>query len=686
MSDAARTEEDHEADLLTRLQQLLLGLPEKSRDTSRDSIERIMRELSSQHSEASELARKLDAASALPGLANDELQQKARLNQILLDSIPCMALLLRPETREIVASNAAAQAVGAVPGKTCFGTWGRSETPCPWCRAPEVWATSQAQHIEVEGLGRVWDAHWVPVSEDLYLHYAFDITERKREEAQRTHLLMAIEQASETVAVTDTHGIIQYANPAFARMAGCTCEEAVGQRQLSLENAQEDDSFRHAVRTTLERGDIWQGRVTNKRTDGALYEQELAISPVRNAEGGIVSYVSVGRDVTLEADLERQLSQAQRMETVGQLAGGVAHDFNNLLQAIEGNIELVMRHHPIDDDTSQYLSEAMDATERAAKLVRQLLMFSRRETMETESIDLNDLVDGVAKMLRRVIGDDIDISFRRAQESRPICGDPGQIEQVLMTLCVNARDAMPEGGRIVIDVANASLDASCVAGNSALREGEFVRLTVSDSGEGMAPEVIDRMFEPFFTTKEVGKGTGLGLATVYGIVKAHDGLIDVASEPGNGSVFSTYFPVCESTEAATTEAADELPAQGGTETILVAEDSAMVGGLVKKILGGAGYKVMLARDGQEAIQAFDRNAPRIDMVFLDVIMPRASGWKVAHHVRAARPDMPVLFSSAHQFQTSESAPAGTENIELLSKPYRPQALLLKIRQVLDRTE
>jgi two-component system, cell cycle sensor histidine kinase and response regulator CckA len=380
-----------------------------------------------------------------------------------------------------------------------------------------------------------------------------------------------------------------------------------------------------------------------------------------------------------------QLLQAQKMEAVGQLAGGIAHDFNNLLQVIGGYASLVLEDLPSGASPYSEVSEIKRASDRATDLVRQLLAFSRRQTIARRRIQPNDTIADLLKMLHRVIGEHIELDFRPGVSVPAVMADPGQLEQVLVNLCVNARDAMPDGGLITIATSRGVVGPDFCEQHPWARAGEFAVLQVSDTGPGIPPEVLEHIFEPFFTTKEVGKGTGLGLATVYGIVKQHDGMIDVAAQPAGGTVFRIYFPSTDEEGAADEPRDSGVIARHGHETILLAEDEELVRNLALRVLEHAGYRVLVARDGAEAIALVESRGAEIDLALLDVVMPKANGPQVRARIREIQPGMAVLYCSGYSRQMlADSAVPDDESIELLLKPYAPRLLLDRVRAVLAR--
>jgi len=523
---------------------------------------------------------------------------------------------------------------------------------------------------------------------DFFFGAGLDITARKRAEEERVRLMSAIEQAAETVVITDVEGTIQYANPAFERVTGYSREEALGQNPRILKSGKHDDAFYREMWNMLTRGETWRGRFTNKRKDDILFQEDAVISPVRDSIGAIVSYVAVKRDVTKEVALEAQLRQAQKMEAIGQLAGGVAHDFNNLLTTILGNSEVLLSAVAEKAAaTSQELlrpglEQIQSAGKQAASLTRQLLAFSRRETTTPQVLDPQKLVGEMEELLRRLIGEHIELDVRLSAQTCFIHADPGQIEQIVMNLVVNAADAMPKGGRLDIRVEDAELDEPYVADHADAKPGRHVVLSVADNGTGMTPDTLEHMFEPFFTTKPVSKGTGLGLATVYGTVKQLGGHIRVDSNPGVGSTFTVYLPVVDKRESK--KEPDVEPTRSGAgESILVCEDQGMVRDVMCKTLRAGGYAVIEADNGERALEATSAHQGTIDLLISDVMMPGMSGTELADRLAPEHPKMRVLFVSGYAADHLDAHGMGGGAVELLQKPFGPTALLRRVREVLD---
>jgi signal transduction histidine kinase/CheY-like chemotaxis protein len=388
----------------------------------------------------------------------------------------------------------------------------------------------------------------------------------------------------------------------------------------------------------------------------------------------------LGKSEQERSKLEGQLAQGQKMEAVGRLAGGVAHDFNNILQAIIGCIELAKRAEDCAEQC-KYIDEIGEGAMKAAALTRQLLAFSRHQVIELRTLSLNELIENFLTMIRRTIGEDIEVDFIPCDSPTLTHADRGQVEQILLNLCVNARDAMPNGGRILIETGTCRLDEKSCHDNVEARPGDFVELSVTDNGCGMDQATLTRIFEPFYTSKEQGHGTGLGLASVYGIVKQHEGFIQVYSEPGKGSRFKIYLPEVEG-KVTGLSAPEAVQTAGGTETLFLAEDDDGVRRFATKLLCGSGYTVISAANGQESIELLEENISKVDLAILDVVMPRGGGQEVYREIRRLRPGLPVLFSSGYSINTGSTDFIAKEGLTLIQKPYEPSALLGKIREIL----
>jgi PAS domain S-box-containing protein len=510
-----------------------------------------------------------------------------------------------------------------------------------------------------------------------------DVTDRKKSEETLLRLATAVEQSAEIILITDPSGAIEYVNPAFERITGYHRDEVLGKNPRILKSGMQDHSFYEELWKTLTRGDVWSGVFQNLRKDGTLYEEEAVISPVRDAGGEVINYVAVKRDVTNERRVEDQLRQAQKMEAVGRLAGGIAHDFNNLLTAITGYTDLLLMDLPKGELAHREVLEIRKAGDRAASLTRQLLAFSRRQVLQPKVLDLNQVVTDMEKMLRRLIGENIELVTSLADDLGHVKADPGQIEQVIVNLTVNARDAMPNGGRLILETSKMEIDESYASRHDPVQPGSYVILAVTDTGVGMDESTMSRLFEPFFTTKEVGKGTGLGLATVYGIVKQSGGYIWAYSEVGHGTTFKVLLPGEEEVaELAEKEVAYLYPS-GGEETVLVVEDEKLVRDLVREILSQHGYDVLEASRGAEALEVSGRHKGPIHLLISDVVMPGMTGPELARRLTALRPEMGVLFMSGYTNDAILHYGVFEHGAEFLQKPFKASALGAKVRRVLD---
>ncbi len=403
---------------------------------------------------------------------------------------------------------------------------------------------------------------------------------------------------------------------------------------------------------------------------------------LRNENGDIVGTLSSGEDITERKKLEAQLIQAQKMEAVGRLAGGIAHDFNNVLTAVMGYAELLRTKMYHEDPLYTYVEQIFSSSEKASRLTKDLLAFSRKQIIQPEAVDLNDIVTSIESILLRIIGEDIELKTHLADRKTTIMADRSQIEQVLMNLATNARDGMPEGGQLTIETELVEIGEEDARGLDVEKTGWYVFLTVLDSGEGMDNSTIKNIFEPFFTTKEVGRGTGLGLSIVYGIIKQHNGCIQVESELGEGTTFKICLPFVEA-DAKEFQATDREKPGGGAETILVAEDDDTVRKLTKEVLENSGYRVIPAVNGEDALEKFKKNMNRIHLTLLDVIMPKKSGKEVYDEIRNLKPDVKVLFISGYDEDLMQRKGIFEKNMDFLIKPVSPNDLLSKLRKILD---
>ncbi len=512
----------------------------------------------------------------------------------------------------------------------------------------------------------------------------FDITTRKQMEESHVRLAKAVEQAAETIVITDTQGTILYTNPAFEKTSGYTCEETLGLNPRVLKSGRHDAEFYWQLWDTLQRGEVWHGNFVNKRKDGSLYEEEATISPVRDAADTIINYVAVKRDVTHEVEIENQLRQSQKMECIGQLAGGVAHDFNNILAVISLQTSLLGDAMNHSRDQTELLAEIARTVQSGADLTRQLLIFSQRQTLRLRNLDLNDSVINLGKMLQRILGEDIRMEFKFSPHPLYVHADAGMMDQILMNLTVNARHAMPEGGHLIIETSDAEFDELSAAQATESRPGLFACLSVSDTGCGIAPENLERIFEPFFTTKGVGKGTGLGLATVFGIVKQHKGWINVYSEIGHGTTFRVYLPRLIGSKENVSARPMQTTVVGGNETILVVEDNLDLLVLMDSVLSHLGYRVLKAPTGVAALELWRQNRNEIKLLLTDLVMPGGmNGRELAKQLLEESPGLKVIYASGYSAEIADNDLYLEEGVNFLSKPFRADKLAHAVRARLD---
>jgi two-component system cell cycle sensor histidine kinase/response regulator CckA len=513
-----------------------------------------------------------------------------------------------------------------------------------------------------------------------------DITERKRaaealrqsEERYRD----LVENAHDIIYSHDLKGNYTSVNRAGEQITGYTHEECLALNISNTLAPEHVNKAREMMARKIAGEKVTAYEVDILAKDGKRISVEVNTKLILQ-DGVPVGVQGIARDVTERKHLEDQLRQSQKLEGIGQLAGGIAHDFNNLLTAINGYSSLALQRIEGNPSVKTYLEEIKKAGERAANLTRQLLAFGRKQILQPLPLNLNDTVTDMNKMLRRLIGEDIQLSAKLATDLKRVKADPGQIEQVLVNLIVNARDAMPHGGKLTIETANAELGREYASTHVGVDAGAYVVLVVSDTGTGMDEEVRRRIFEPFFTTKEKGKGTGLGLSTVYGIVKQSGGNISAYSERDHGTTFKVYLPALDSTPKSSEVKAVESPIPGGSETVLLVEDEDVVRGLARQILEDAGYRVLVARQGEEAIRLCIEHATEIHLLLTDVVMPGAGGKEVADRLGALRPGIKVLFMSGYTDEAIVHHGVLDSNVKFIQKPFSPAALATKVREVLD---
>ncbi len=504
----------------------------------------------------------------------------------------------------------------------------------------------------------------------------------RRAVAERELLTAAIEQSGETVLITDADGTVEYVNSAFTMASGYSREEIVGQTPRLLKSGVQDPAVYEHLWDTIASGRTWRGRLVNRHKDGHLYTEDAAISPVRDAAGRIRHYVGVKRDITEQLELEAQFLQVQKMEGIGRLAGGVAHDFNNLLTVINGTVGLALHQVRDDDPIREDFVQIAAAAERAAALTRQLLAFSRKQTLTPEVLDIGALISRFSHMLRRLIGEHITLLVHAPHGAVKAIADRGQLEQVLLNLAVNARDAMPDGGTLTIEIEAVHVMAGDAPAGQPIPPGAYAQLVVADTGTGMDAATAARVFEPFFTTKPHGSGTGLGLSTVYGIVKQSGGFIRVDSESGAGSRFTILLPRADAAPA-TVPVAVPSTSRRATETVLVVEDEPGVRRIASRMLESAGHRVLTAACGAEALVLVDLHEGPLDLVVTDLVMAGISGNELAARLKVLRPGLKVVFMSGHADAATSREWRAANASRILTKPFTADGLAGFVRRSLD---
>ena len=646
---------------------------------------------------------------AIQGIARDitgrkraEQQAKDAFNYLhtLLAASPIGIITYKASGQAVSANEAAARLVGTAVENIQRQNFRELES---WrvsgflIMAEQALGTGQEQVFEGRAAStygvKMWlSCRFVPFTfagEPHLLLLAQDISARKQAEATNLRLATAVEQAAETIVITDTAGNIEYVNPAFEQTTGYTAAEALGQNPRLLKSGKQDAEFYRNLWAVLRCGETWSGHFSNRRKNGTVYEEEATISPIRDATGKIVSYVAVKRDVTREVELEAQFRQSQKLEAVGQLASGVAHDFNNILAVIEMQAGLLRLEAKAAGTGAaaghDHASEIEKACQRAANLTNQLLLFSRRQPLQLRDQDLNEVVTSIARMLQRVLGEDIQMQIRLSPRPLPVHADTGMMDQVLMNLTVNARDAMPKGGTLELETAVVEFDETTAAQNPPARPGIFACVRVGDTGGGIAPEVLPRIFEPFFTTKEPGKGTGLGLATVFGIVQQHHGWIEVASEPGRGTSFRIYLPRLAAPAGPAAGWSSFGDVRPGHETILLVEDDAALRVSIQGALAQFGYQVLSAASGPEAVAVWEAHRAEIRLLLTDLMMPGGmSGNELAERLLQQEPGLKVVYASGHSADLAGGDFPLKEGVNFLVKPFEISRLAEAVRNCLDK--
>ena len=510
---------------------------------------------------------------------------------------------------------------------------------------------------------------------------------RKKTQARLYKLSSAIEQNPISILITDTLGRIEFVNPQFTKQTGYSAEESVGQYMSMLKSGLTKAETYKNLWLTISAGIKWDGILCNKRKDGSLFDEHVTISPLLDSNGAITNYLCHKEDLTEKKNLLGQLIQSQKLESIGELAGGLAHDLNNILSVVNGYATLAQ--FGVDKETKEffYLNEINRASARAASLTRSLLAYSRKQEMDQQDQDLNLLMESVGSFIKRILHESIEFTLSLHADPLGVFVDTVQIEQAILNLATNARDAMPDGGNFSISTTVGSVDEQFVATHRDWTVGRYAIITVTDTGCGMTEQTKHKLFEPFFTTKEVNKGTGLGMSMVMGIISQHNGFIDLQSELGKGSMFQLYLPLIDIGES-TMEPAEQQNLQTGKNagTILVAEDDDDTRNALAEFLSRAGYTVISAIDGQDAVDKFAARTDKIDLVISDVVMPRKSGNTAIEEICQMSESVKFIFVSGHSDEVIWSGGQIGTNVEIMAKPILPFELLQKIKAFLPATD
>ncbi len=518
---------------------------------------------------------------------------------------------------------------------------------------------------------------------ELMMALVTDVSEKRQAEATRMRLEKAIEQSSDVITITDSTGVIQYVNPAFEKLTGFSADEAIGKSTSILHSGEHDASFYEKLWKTLEAGDVWVGRFVNRRKDGALVIHESTISPVTNPDNVITNYVDVKRDVTREVELEEQLRHKHQLESLGRLAGGVAHDLNNLLSPILGFSEILRDGFAPEDPRRANLDRVVRASSDAGKLVSQLLAFGRKQYLELRELCWCGIVSNLIPLLERTLPEDIEIEFNPCDPPYLIEADAAQMDQVLINLVLNARDAMLGGGRIELRLGRTNADEVGTWWGRDVDRGEYVMLQVIDDGMGFEQDELLKIFEPFYTTKGPGAGTGLGLASVLGIVEQHRGYVRAQQNEGPGATFTVLLPEVTNRHEEILGEAHTEAIRGGSESILIAEDDFDVREMTRAALMRLGYRVTAVSSGEEALALVEEMSSSFDLVLTDVVMGGISGPRLLESMKEISPSTRTMMMSGYPDDQLLGRGGVQEGVLLLRKPVSVSVLGARIREVLD---
>lgn len=623
-----------------------------------------------------------------------ELQEQRALLQRSLDALSHPFYVINVEDYTVALANRASHFQKFPHGAKCYESVHQRSEPCAGtdhpCTIQEVLKKKgpvvlEHYHVDENGAEQYVEVHAYPVFNEggqivQVIEYCIDISERRKNEIERMRLTAVIEQTADSIVITDNKAIIQYVNPSFERITGYSASEAIGKDFKILYGGLPNSQFHQEMWDTLSNGKVWRGHLINKKKDGALFDEEVSITPVQDDNGKIINYVALERDVTKQKKLEEQLQQAQKMEAIGTLAGGIAHDFNNILGVILGYADLAKEDALPFSHLSRYIEKIIIAGNRAKDLVKQILAISRKTKVQKNIISPQPIIMETVKMLRASIPVTIEIQEEISKDCGPIYADPTQLHQIVMNLCTNAFHAM-DSERGVLSVQLRETDAVPEELKEKTEENPFVEISVRDTGSGISPDIIGNIFDPFFTTKEVGKGTGMGLSIVYRIIKDYGGTVTVESQEGKGSVFRLYIPRSRHEAVAEDVAKEELPK--GRETVLFIDDEELLVEMGKNILERLGYHVIAHQSSLDALSTFQKSPGDFDVVITDQTMPDMTGVEVATRMLRIRPDIPIILCSGYSSFVDETNAKSHGIKEFVQKPFSKGTIAQLIRKVLE---
>ncbi|MFN4260857.1 MAG: PAS domain S-box protein [Gemmataceae bacterium] len=629
-------------------------------------------------------------------LADEALRESEARRRLLIEQMPAIIWTTDPQLRITYGAGAGLARLNIAPeqmvGANLADYFQSNDPHFLSIDAHHKALLGQSITFEVEWLERTWQAHVEPLHDGAgrvvgVIGVALDITDRKQVEqalrASETKYRVLVNNLTQCILLKDEHLRYVAANRSFCQSLGRTEEEIIGKTDFDFYPKHLAEKYRADDRQVLADGSRLEVEEETV-VAGKLRAVRVVKTPIQNEQGSNVGVLAIFWDVTEQRQMEARLRQVQKLEAVGQLAGGIAHDFNNLLTGILGNLALALADIPDSMLCRDLLKNAEDAGLRATELIGQLLGFSRRTPLHPTALLLNDVVDETLRLLRHVLDRRIVLQVRPTADLWLARADAGQMNQVLMNLCLNARDAMPRGGCLALETANVVLDETAARAHLDGRPGEFVRLRVRDTGQGMPPEVQEHIFEPFFTTKEPGKGNGLGLAMVFGIIRQHEGWIECHSVVGQGTTFDIFLPRLLGPAPRRAPQPAPITVEGGRETILLADDEELVSKLGRAILERYGYQVLVAHDGAEAVSTFSQRPNDIDLVILDLSMPKLGGPDALRQLRAIKPTIPVIISTAYTTDEELDAVRQAGADAFVPKPYRPAELARCVRTVLEQ--